>query len=106
MKEDMTLYQYFMIGNLLGISFYSIGELYKYFKQKEESKDKLNKKLNEKLISMRGIIKIQLEEIEEKKEEIKKLMNDICEKDIIIDKLNKKNNRRNDKIIIEYEDVN
>ena len=65
----MTLYQYFMIGNLLGISFYSIGELYKYFKQKEESKDKLN----EKILSMKDIIKIQSEEIEEKKEEIKKL---------------------------------
>lgn len=112
--EGRTMLHSFLIGNVLGLAGYSMIELYKYYITKP-NKEKINKEKiniqNEKILSMRSIINLQLEEIEEKEKFIKEQSEIIDEqsveiqnKDLIIYELRSKHKKVRDKIVIEYED--
>lgn len=108
--EDRTMYQYFLLGNVLGIAGYSMIELYKYYTEEDPKKKQIHTQ-NAKILSMRSVINIQLEEIEQKDNFIKEQSEIIDEqsveiekKDSIIDELRSTHKKVRDKIVIEYED--
>lgn len=107
--EGKTMLHSFLIGNVLGLAGYSMIELYKYYIIKP-NKEKNNIQ-NEKILSMRSIINLQLEEIEEKDKFIKEQSEiideqsvEIQKKDLIIYELRSNHKKVRDKIVIEYED--
>jgi hypothetical protein len=107
--EDRTMYQYFLLGNVLGIAGYSMIELYKYYT--EDPKKQQIHTQNAKILSMRSVINLQLEEMElkdtfikEQSEIIDEQSIEIEKKDSIIDELRSKHKKVRDKIVIEYED--
>lgn len=110
--EEKYILQYVLIGNVLGITAYSMIELYKYYTDntKNDYKNKINIQ-NEKILSMRTIINIQLEEIEQKDKFIKEQSDIIDQQSVELEKKNNiisemrmKHKKVRDKIVIEYED--
>lgn len=114
--EEKSMLQSFLIGNVLGLTTYSMIELYKYYtgNTKDNTLDNYKEKINiqnEKILSLKNMINIQLEEIEDKAKFIKEQSEIIDEQSIELEKKNKiiidlrsKHKKVRDKIVIEYED--
>ena len=112
-NDDRSILQSFLIGNFLGAMSFSMIEAYKYYTNKTENdkdKEKISKQ-NENILSMREIMNLQLEEIEQKEKLIKEQSEiidnqdiEIKKKDKIIKDLRAKHKKVRDKIVIEYED--
>lgn len=108
--EERSTYQYFLVGNALGFIAYSMIGVYNHYNKKENDRDKINIQ-NEKILSMRTVINLQLEEIETKNKFIKEQSEIIDQQDIeigkkvkIIETLRANHKKVRDKIVIEYED--
>ena len=110
--EEKSMFQIFVIGNVLGITTYSMIELYKYYTNNISNNYKGKIYIqNEKILSLKNMMNLQLEEIEQKDKFIKeqseiidKQSVELEKKDKIINDLRSKHKKVRDKIVIEYED--